>query len=292
MIKEIEAKSLLIYNKHPSSWFGVHYYLNIYRGCSHGCIYCDSRSECYGIDNFDKEIAVKINAVEKLQAKLIKKRTRETIGFGSTSDAYDPIELKYELTRKALKIIKDLRFPVFILTKSNLVARDIDLISEINEQNYACVCFTIVTANDDLAKKIEPGAPAPSKRFEAMALLSSLGIKTGAMIMPTLPFITDNEKNITDIVEAVHKNGGSFIYPSFSMTLRDRQRDYYYDKIGKDLAAKYNQKFGNNYSCYSPNYKALKAKLNELARKYNISTEMPSYDKENSKVQLNLFEGD
>jgi len=290
MIKEIEAKSLLIYNKRPSAWFGVHYYLNIYRGCTHGCIYCDSRSECYGIENFDEEILVKINTPEKLRNELSKKRKKETVGFGSTSDPYIPLELKYELTRKALEIIKEFRHPVFLLTKSNLVIRDLDLLIEINEQNYACVCFTITTADDELAKKIEPGAPLPSKRLEAMSILSSVGIKTGIMIMPMLPYITDSVKNITEIVELAHKNGASFIYPSFSMTLRDRQRDYYYDKIGKNLAEKYQEKYGNYYSCGTSNYNILKKTFHELCRKYNISSEMPSYDKENSKIQLNLFD--
>jgi len=290
MVKEIEAKSILIYNKRPSSWFGVHYYLNIYRGCTHGCIYCDSRSECYRIENFDSEISVKTNAVELLRKELAKKRYKETVGFGSTSDAYIPIELEYELTRKALEVIKEYRFPVNILTKSNLVIRDLDLLTEINEQNYACVCFTITTADDKLAKKIEPGAPLPSKRFEAMSILSSVGIKTGVIIMPMLPFITDTKENITKIVEESKKNGASFIYPSFSVTLRDRQRNYYYDKIGEEMAKKYQDKFKNYYNCGTPKYKELKALFNDLCRKNNISTEMPSYDKENAKVQLNFFE--
>ena len=290
MIKEIEAKSLLIYNKHPSSWFGIHYYLNIYRGCTHGCIYCDSRSECYGIDDFDNTLSVKINAIELLKKELSKKRTRETIGFGSTSDPYIPLELKYELTRKALEVIKDYRHPVFLLTKSNLVVRDIDLLSAINEQNYACVCFTITTVNDELAKKIEPGAPLPSKRLEAMSLLSAVGIKTGVIIMPTLPYITDTPENISGIVEAAAKNGASFIYPSFSVTLRDRQRAYFYDKIGNSLAKKYQEKYRDYYNCGTSNYRALKATFYEMCKKYNISTEMPSYAKENAKVQLAFFD--
>jgi len=292
MVKEIEAKSLLIYNKKPSSWFGVRYYLNIYRGCTHGCIYCDTRSECYKIDNFDKEIAVKINAVELLRKELAKKRYRDTIGFGSASDPYIPLELKYELTRRSLEVANELGFPVSILTKSNLVVRDLDLLSEINERNYACVCFTITTADDKLAKKIEPGAPLPSKRFEAMSILASVGIKTGVIIMPTLPFITDTKENIKNIVEKAKKSGAVFVYPCFSMTLRDRQRSYYYDKIGFEKAKKYHDRYRNYYSCVSPRYKELKALFLELCKKHNLSSEMPSYDKENSKVQLNLFEGD
>jgi len=289
MIKEIEAKSLLRYNKRPSYWFGVHYYINIYRGCTHGCIYCDTRSECYGIDNFDSDLEVKINTIELLRKEIAKKRYRETIGFGSTSDPYIPLELKYELTRKSLMVIKEYRHPVFLLTKSNLVIRDLDLLCDINDQNYACVCFTITTANDELAKKIEPNAPLPSKRFEAMSILAAAGIKTGIIIMPMLPFITDSVNNLTEIVEQANKCGASFIFPSYSVTLRDRQRQYFYDKIGPDLVKKYHSRYKEYYSCGTPNYAVLKRHFNDLCQKYNISMEMPSYDKENAKVQLNLF---
>ena len=290
MIKEIEAKSILIYNKHPASWFGVHYYLNIYRGCTHGCIYCDSRSECYKIENFDEEISVKTNAIDLLRKELAKKRYKETIGFGSTSDPYVPIELEYELTRKALELAKEYRFPVSILTKSNLVLRDADILCDINSQNYACVAFTITTTDDELAKKIEPGAPLPSKRLEAMAILSSLGIKCGAIMMPMLPFITDNIDNITNLIKKCKENGASFIYPSFGVTLRDRQREYYYEKIGNEMKNKYQFKYKNYYSCTSSDYNKLKTHFNNLCKELNISTKMPSYDAENRNIQLKMFD--
>jgi len=172
MIHEIEAKKLLITNPHPSYWFGVKYYLNIYRGCMHGCIYCDTRSECYNIDNFDTDISVKTNAIELLKKELSSKRSKETIGFGSASDPYVQIEKKYELTKQALNVVKDFRFPLFLLTKSNLVIRDAEILRQINKQNYACVAFTITTADDNLAKIIEPHAPLPSQRFQAMSILA------------------------------------------------------------------------------------------------------------------------
>jgi len=290
MIKEIEAKSILIYNNKPSMWFGVHYYINIYRGCSHGCIYCDSRSECYQVENFDKDISVKTNTPELLRKALSKKRYKNTIGFGSMSDAYIPLELKYELTRKSLEIIKEFRFPLFILTKSDLVLRDLDLISAINEQNYACVAFTITTADDKLAKKTEPNAPLPSKRFDAIKILSSMGIKCGVIVMPMLPFITDNKESIKELVVKAKESGASFIYCSFSMTLRDKQRDYYYEKIGPRLTEKYKQRYKSYYSCPSPAYNELKAYFNRLCSEYKISNKMPSYDSENVSMQMNLFE--
>ena len=289
MIKEIEAKKLLITNKNPSYWFGVKYYLNIYRGCTHGCIYCDSRSECYKIENFDTDVEVKTNAIKLLREELSKKRYREVIGFGSTSDPYIPIEKEYMLTKKALEIVKEFSFPLFLLTKSNLVLRDIGTIKEINKQNYACITFTITTADDELAKKIEPHAPLPSERLKAIGILSAVGIRTGINIMPTLPYITDTEQNIKNIVEKAKEYGAEFVFASFGVTLRDRQKEYFYNHIGEELKEKYIQKYKNYYQCTTPNYKKLKQVLNETCKKYNISNEMPSYDKLNSVTQLGIF---
>jgi len=289
MVNEIEAKRILINNPKPSYWFGVKYYFNIYRGCMHGCIYCDSRSECYGVDNFDIDISVKTNAVELLKKELAKKRYRQTIGFGSMSDPYVQIEKQYEFTKQALEVVKELRFPLFLLTKSNMVLRDIEIINQINKQNYACIAFTITTTDDELAKKIEPNAPLPSERLKAMGVLSMMGIRTGIVIMPTLPYITDTEENIISIVKLAKEYGAKFVYPSFGVTLRDRQRDYYYEKIDEEIKQKYIDKYKNYYQCTSPNYKKLKIAFKEACKQYEISGEMPSYDKENSVTQLNLF---
>lgn len=289
MINEIEAKRLLITNKHPSSWFGVKYYINIYRGCMHGCIYCDSRSECYGIDNFDTDISVKTNSIELLKKELSTKRYRETIGFGSTSDPYIPIEKNYELTKQALGIIKDLQFPLFLLTKSNLVIRDTEIISQINKQNYACIAFTITTADDELSKIIEPNAPLPSERFKAMSILSVMGIRTGAVVMPVLPYITDTGENIINIVKQAKLHDAQFVYPSFGVTLRDRQREYYYNHIDLNIKKKYIDKYKNYYQCTVPNYSNLKYTFINACKENNISYKMPSYVKENGSTQLSLF---
>lgn len=289
MIHEIEAKQILVNNSHPSSWFGVKYYLNIYRGCMHGCIYCDSRSECYNVDNFDTDISVKINAIELLKKELAKKRYKQTVGFGSMSDPYVQIEKKYELTKQALNVVKDFRYPLFLLTKSNIVIRDIDIISQINKQNYACVAFTITTTDDNLAKKIEPNAPLPSQRLEAMSILALMGIKVGVVVMPTLPYITDAEENIIDIVKKAKEHDASFVYPSFGVTLRDRQREYFYNHIDEDIKVKYINRYKDYYQCTSPNYKKLKIAFNTACREYDISGEMPSYEKANSVTQLDFF---
>ena len=123
MIKEIQTKSILVKTRNPSGWFGVQYIMNIYKGCQHGCIYCDSRSECYRIENFE-DILVKTNSVELLKRELANKRIKGTIGTGAMSDPYTPIENKYKLTREALGVIADFRYPLHITTKSNLILRD------------------------------------------------------------------------------------------------------------------------------------------------------------------------
>ena len=199
------------------------------------------------------------------------------------------LEKKYELTKKSLEVIKELRFPLFLLTKSNLVLRDAEIISEINKQNYACVAFTITTTDDNLAKIIEPHAPLPSERLKAMSILAMLGIKTGIVIMPTLPYITDTEENIVDIVRQAKQHDASFVFPSFSVTLRDRQRDYFYDHIDEDIKNKYINRYKNYYSCTSPDYKKLKTAFINACREYNMSSEMPSYAKDSSVTQLSFF---
>lgn len=166
--------------------------MNLYRGCQHQCIYCDSRSECYQIENFDTEVLVKANAIELLEKELARKRVKGTIGTGSMNDPYMPLEGDVNLTGRALKVIARFGFPVHIMTKSGLVLRDLDTLCEINTR-FAAVSFTITAADDELAKKLEPGAPLVSARFEAMKTLSDHGIHTGITMMPILPFIEDDE---------------------------------------------------------------------------------------------------
>src|SRR5204862_216106 len=146
------------------TWFGLRYNMNLYRGCQHGCIYCDSRSDCYKLGDLS-DIRIKENALQLLEKELKGKRERGTIGFGSMNDPYMPIEKETELTHNALKIVNRYRFPVHIITKSNLVTRDIDLLKETGKV-YAAISITITTVDDKLSKIIEPGAPTSSQRFE------------------------------------------------------------------------------------------------------------------------------
>lgn len=293
MIKEINAKTILNHVKQPDTYFGLKYNMNLYRGCQHQCIYCDSRSECYQIENF-ADIHVKVNAVDLLADALPRKRVRGTIGFGSMNDPYMPVEKKYQLCRQALEVIVQHNFPVHIITKSDLVLRDLDLLKEIN-QAYAAVSFTITAADDDLAKQIEPGAPLSSARFAAMHTLSDAGIHTGVTMMPILPFIGDTEENITQLVEMAHEAGAAYILPWFGMTLRAGSRDWYYNQLDlrfPGVKQKYVSQFGGCYECNSPQWRTLDDVFQKLVYKYQIPTKMPIFTPEKvtkQSKQMRLF---
>jgi DNA repair photolyase len=278
MIKEITAKTLLSTVKQPDTWFGLKYNFNLYRGCQHQCIYCDSRSECYQIENF-ADILVKANALELLEKELSKKRIKGTIGTGSMNDPYMPIEATRNLTGRALEIIARHGFPVHIITKGTLVLRDLPTLKAIS-RTYAAISFTITTSDDTLSKKLEPGAPVSSERFAAIRKLTDAGILSGITMMPILPFIEDNEQNIRQIVEKAAASGAGYILPGFGVTLRDRQRDYFYAKLDKDFPGakeKYIRAFGNRYSASMQNAKKLGILFTELCARYGIATRMPVY---------------
>lgn len=290
MAKEIEAKVLLSKNKKPSSWFGTSYLFNIYRGCEHGCIYCDSRSLCYKVDNFD-ELIVKKNSVELLHKELKSKRKKGCLGTGAMTDPYTLSEKKYSLTRECLEVIAEHNYPIHLTTKSNLILRDLDILQEINKI-YASVAITITTTDDNLAKKIEPHAPSPTDRFKALGILSTLGICTSITMMPILPFIEDTEENILSIVEKADYYGVKHIVPWIGMSLRDRQRDYFYENLDKNfpgIKEKYEKRFGDRYKCSGRNITKLNYALKNACSKYGISLKMPYYENKLSSMQLNLL---
>jgi DNA repair photolyase len=290
VIREIQAKVLLSHVKQPDDWFGLKYNMNLYRGCQHRCIYCDSRSECYRIEDFDHEILVKANAIDLLRKELASKRVKGTIGTGSMNDPYMPVEADVNLTGQALDAIAEFRFPVHVMTKSDLVLRDLDTLCRINRV-YTAVSFTITTADDELGRKLEPGAPLVSKRFRAMKALAEHGIRTGVTMMPILPFIEDDEENVRQIVEQAHAHGASYVIPWFGMSLRDRQRAYYYERLDQlfpGLKREYQRVYGDQYSCQSPNVDRLTTLFEELCERHGISTRVEPYQPV-SATQMTLF---
>jgi len=282
MIQYIEAKSILSKLRTKDTWFGITYNMNLYRGCQHACIYCDTRSECYGINDISK-ISVKKNALDLLAKELISKRkNKATIGTGSMNDPYMPVEKELQMTRKALQIIAKEKFPVHVITKSNLIERDTDILQDISK-TYAAVSFTITTAEDSLSQKIEPHAPPTSVRFKAMKLLADNGIYTGITLMPILPFINDTTNNIATIVKQAKEAGASYILPMFGLTLRKGSREYFYNVLDNSFAGikeKYQSLFGEKYECFSPNYKDLTHTFKEQCAKSGIANRMRFYSPE------------
>lgn len=292
----VKAKTILTKVKYGSEWYGVDYNMNLYRGCSHGCIYCDSRSNCYHIDNFDR-VRGKENALYILEKELSKKRIKGVVGIGSMSDTYNPLEIKYEQTRGALKLISKYGFGVSIDTKSDLILRDLDLLKEINSKNNVIIKFTITTPDDKLSKIIEPNVCVSSKRLEAIKILSDNGIFSGIMLNPVLPFITDKEEDIKALVRLASEYGAKFIHTYMGMTLRENQRDYYFNKLEEHfigLKSKYIKTYGDKYNCMPKNYKYLYNVFVNECNKYGVLYKMDdiikAYKKKDaSNEQISLF---
>lgn len=289
----IKSKTILSKVKYGDDWYGIDYNMNIYRGCSHGCIYCDSRSNCYKIDNFDR-VRSKINAIEILEKELSSKRMKGIVGIGAMSDTYNPLEKKYEITRKALELILKHEFGVSIDTKSDLILRDIDLLDKINSRNDVIVKFTVTTVQDELSKIIEPNVCLSSERFRAIKELSNKDIFVGIMMNPVLPFITDTEENIKELVRKAHESGAKFIHTYMSMTLRDEQMHHYYrmlDEYFPTLKDRYLKNYGNRYHCLVPNakelYKIFTAECDQYGILYHMKDIIKAYKKEN-KIENNI----
>ncbi len=294
-MKFIPAKTILSGYESGNAWFGKNYNMNIYKGCCHGCIYCDSRSECYRVENFD-EVRAKENALPLLERELKAKRRTGVIGTGAMSDPYNPLEQEYRLTRSALELIDTYRFGVAIATKSDLITRDIDVLSSIRRHSPVLVKITVTTADDSLCQKLEPRVAAASRRFAAIRALAARGIFTGLLLMPVLPFLTDTELNIRAIIRLAYENGAKFIYPAFGVTLRQNQRDWYYQQLDAQfpgLKQKYINRFGNTYECHSPNAKILwplfQQECERLGILYKMQDIIAHYQQGYGDKQLALF---
>jgi len=259
-MESIPVKSILTRNK-DTSWFGSDYNMNLYRGCSHGCIYCDSRSTCYHVEDFDR-VRVKENALLILRDELRRKVKTGVIGSGAMCDSYNPFEKTEQVTRHALELIDAFGFGISMLTKSELILRDMDIYQSIAEHSPVLCMLTITTADDGLARKIEPGVPDSSRRFEVIRELSDAGIYSGVVMTPLLPFLEDTEENIREMVRRSKDAGARFLYGIMGVTVRDGQREYFYDGLtrnfpGEGLAERYIRTYGNRYHCASRKAKAL-----------------------------------
>ena len=234
----------------------------------------DSRSKCYGIGHFDRDVLIKVNAIDLLRDELPRKRRKGIIGTGSMNDPYMPLEEKVKLTQRALEVIAEHGFGVHVLTKSDLVLRDVPLLRRIARVG-AAVSFTITTIDDGLARKVEPHSPPSSARFRALRALAEEGIETRIALMPVLPFLEDDWDNVSAIVERARECRVRTIIAWFGMSMRDRQRAYFYgrlDELFPGLRAKYEAAYGNDYACPSPNANELAERFTDLCASHGIAT--------------------
>lgn len=235
--------------------------MNIYRGCLHGCIYCDSRSLCYQMNHKFEDIEVKANAVELLENALRRKRNKCMIGTGAMSDPYMPIEEKLGNMRKCLEVIERYGFGVTMITKSTKVLRDLDLLKKINEKSKCVVQMTLTTYDEDLCRIVEPNVETTYERFRALEILRDNGIQTVVWLCPILPFINDTEENIRGILDyCVRAKVKGIINFDMGVTLRDGNREYFYKKLDEHfpgLKEKYIRMYGNSYQLSSPNSRQL-----------------------------------
>ncbi len=292
----IPAKTIIT-KKKDTSWFGQDYNMNLYKGCCHGCIYCDSRSDCYQISDFD-QIRAKDNAITILQEELRRRIKTGVIGTGAMSDPYNPFEKKHEFTRKALTLIDLNQFGIGIATKSDLITRDIDLLTRIKSHSPVICKITITSIDDRISQLLEPHVCPTSRRLQAIRKLSEAGLFTGILMMPILPYLNDTPENILGIIHAAHGNGAKFIYPWFGVSLRSGQREYFYRKLnelfpGQGLSTLYQQQYGSSYSCNSPKagelHRLFLKECNRLGLLYRMEDIICAYKKGYDYTQLSLF---
>lgn len=292
----ITAKRILYPVKFDGNmWFGIDYNMNLYKGCHFGCIYCDSRSDKYHIDNFDT-VRIKENCLTLLERDLRQTNRYGVIGIGAMSDSYNNFEKNYKITRGALSLIKLYGQGVSLETKSALICRDVDILKDIAKSNNCIIKLSITTYDDNISKIIEPHASLSSNRFEAVKTLSNNGIFVGILLTPVLPFITDNEDNIIKIIELAHKNKVRFIYSMFGVTLRDTQKEYYLAKLQRyfpDVFENYQAHYHNEYVFNARNHEYLQNVFRRECEKYQILYKMEdiirAYKRDLNPQQLTLF---
>ena len=260
----VDAKSLL------TRWNGM----NLYRGCAHGCVYCDSRSKCYQFTHDFEDIEVKRNAPALLEEILRKKRSKIVISTGSMSDPYQPIERELELTRRCLTLIDRYGFGASVITKSDLVLRDIDLFESINRNLKSVLQMTLTVADENLSRILEPGVCTTARRYEVLKEFQARGIPAVVWMTPILPFLTDTEENMRQVLDYCFDAGvkGIILYGA-GLTLREGDREYYYaalDRHFPGLSEKYRACYGNAYEVNSPNNAKLMALFHEACEKRGV----------------------
>ncbi len=248
--------------------------MNLYRGCLHGCIYCDSRSDCYHMDDLFEDIEVKENALELLDASLKKKRKPCMIGMGAMTDPYIPLEDQLLYTRGALEIIDRNGFGVTLITKSSRVLRDLDVLKSIRTHSKCVIQMTLTTYDEDLCKILEPNVSTTKERFETLLTLYKEGIPTIVWLTPILPFINDNEGNLRGILDyCIKAHVKGIICFDMGVTLREGNREYFYSKLEQHfpgLKETYINKYGNSYILSSPQNKHLMRIFHQVCEENGI----------------------
>ena len=275
--------------------------MNLYRGCQHGCIYCDARSKCYQIDHIFEDIAVKGNALELLEQVLKSKRRPCMIGTGSMSDPYMPLEAQLEMTRRVLLLIARYGFGATVLTKSDLVVRDLDVLEQIHRRAKAVVQMSLTCFDEELSRFLEPNVVNTQARVEALEKIQKAGVPSVVWLCPILPFLTDTEENIRSIVEACAATGvRGIIQFGAGLTLREGNREYFYAKLDSrfpGLKERYIRTYGNAYELLSPEHPRLMALFHELCDRYGIWHDndrvfsyISTFEEAQPTCQLSLFD--
>ena len=275
--------------------------MNLYRGCTHGCIYCDSRSNCYQMNHEFEDIEVKENAIELLENTLRRKRKHCIIGTGSMSDPYMPLEAQLEYTRKALLLIEKYGFGATLITKSDRVLRDLDILKRINQKTKAVVQMTLTTADEALCKLVEPNVSTTKQRFEALEILRENNIPTVVWLCPVLPYINDTEDNIRRILDmCVAAKVRGIICFGMGLTLREGNREYFYRQLDKSfpgLKERYIREYGNQYVINSPKSAELMRLFHRTCEQNGIMHDndlifeyLSQFEEKNAPQQLSLWD--
>lgn len=269
----MKTKTIIMHFVKAKGIFTSDYGINLYRGCTHGCIYCDSRSKIYGMNHKFEDIQVKENAIELLKKELIKRKPM-MIGTGSMTDPYIPIEKRLKFVRKTLKLIYRYGFGFTCITKSDLILRDVDMLKKINEKTKAVVQITLTTADDELCRIIEPDVCSTSRRIEVLKTLNENNIPTIVWLCPILPYINDTEDNINFLLDAcIENNVYGVLNMGMGLSLREGNREYFYEKLEEKFPGikdKYIQEFADSYFINSKDNQKLRAIFLKRTKKHGI----------------------